>query len=98
MSLPQGVRSFLLQMAGHIVRSEPLSEGDRAQLALYASQQSLVNPTEIHCKIKEHRTWGIVVLPDEVIRGAAVGHIREQDGQWICTECGDGRNVTASTI
>jgi len=77
-------------LAGKHLREEPFTDDERRQLNGFASAfPDLQNPVHIHCTVPEHRVWGAVVFPDEIIAGAVVGNIRVDANRLICRHCGD---------
>jgi hypothetical protein len=99
MTVIKPIRSFILSLAGKVITGEDFNEHDRRAIAGFKEAfPDLQNPVHVRCNVEGHRSGGAVVFPDEVIAGGRAGNIQERNGEWVCTQCGDGKNVRQDVI
>jgi len=99
MTTIQPVRHLMLDLAGKVIRGEHFTDRENNMLAGFRQAfPDLTNPVHVRCTVSDHRIWGAVVFPGEVIEDGVVGNIAERNGEWICTLCGNGENVHEDVV
>jgi hypothetical protein len=87
-------QNVILRFAAKQVGGGSLSDSERRVLrGLVASTANLVDPIHVYCRVRNHREWGTVVLPNQMVEGEVRGGIRFERAHYVCTSCGNDSHV-----